>query len=369
MEQVQGNLDRGATWHSHVGIPIRSLWILLMYASGLAQFQGRFDAEVDEKADLPDLLGRLLVFSVERRLRRDLSRGYQPRAAELSRVRGRIDWLTTEAKLLLHRGRISSRFEELTHDRPRNRLVLASLDSIQAKVRDLEVAQQCRRLARTMVEAGVSPQRPTRAEISRDVIGRNDSEDLFMVAVAQLALDMILPSEVVGGERVSGLNRDEHRLRLIFEKAVAGFYRHELHGRNGWNVRPQVTLSWAQEDPTPGLGAILPSMSADVVLQQGADRRIVLDTKFARILTPRHHTADGLESKHIYQLYSYLRSQDGQGDGCADRAEGILLYPSLDRDVDEAVTIQGHRIRFVTVNLRLDAQDLRQRLLDVVTAE
>src|SRR3954462_6567348 len=54
-------------------IPVRNLWLLLLYASGLARFGGRFDAAVEDSPDLPDLIARLLCFAVERRLRRNLS--------------------------------------------------------------------------------------------------------------------------------------------------------------------------------------------------------------------------------------------------------------------------------------------------------
>src|SRR5687768_11771593 len=95
-------------------IPIRNLWLLLVYASGLARFRDRFDAEVDESPDLPSLLARLLILIVERRLRRNLSRAYEPRRAVLGRVRGRIDILDTFAHDRLRLGQVTCRFEDLT---------------------------------------------------------------------------------------------------------------------------------------------------------------------------------------------------------------------------------------------------------------
>jgi 5-methylcytosine-specific restriction enzyme subunit McrC len=163
--------------------------------------------------------------------------------------------------------------------------------------------------------------------------------------------------------------RNQYLLRRIFEKAVAGFYRHELHGRDGWQVRPQVKLHWQAELPTDGLTSLLPSMVADIVLQHGPSRRIVLDTKFTSIITSRLYGGVGFKSEHLYQLYAYLRSQVGRGDGASDHAQGILLHPALDRHVEEAVTIQGHRFRFVTVDLATPTEKLRSALLDVVRRE
>ncbi|CDZ35594.1 5-methylcytosine-specific restriction enzyme subunit McrC [Neorhizobium galegae bv. officinalis] len=354
------------TWSSRSGIPIRNLWILLVYAAGLAGFEEPTSAGIDDEAKLSDVLARLLAHVVERRLRRNLSRGYKGTHEVLNRVRGRIDWLRTESALLLNRGQIACRFDDLTHDTARNRLVLSALVQMGAHVKNRDVAQHCRSLGMLMLAAGVAPLRPTRAELSRDRMSGNDCDDVLMVRVAELALDLVLPTEAAGSAMANRLEREEYLLRRIFEDAVAGFYRHELDGRDGWKIRSQATMQWHQVDATAGLGAILPSMRADVILQQRRERRIVLDTKFTRILTKRQHGQDGLKSAHLYQIYSYLRTQTGRGDQCADTAEGVLLHPSLDYHVDEAASIQGHRLRFVTVDLTASASELRQSLLDVV---
>lgn len=357
---------RTPTWHSYAGVPVRSLWVLLVYASGLARFIDSFDAVVQDEAELPDILGRLLTFVVERRLRRNLTRAYRGREAILTRVRGRIDWLKTEAGFHLEQGEIACRFEELTINTPRNRLVRAALEATAAHVHDFELEHRCRTLARDLARLGVGAGRPSRAEMAREHIARHEADDRLMVTVAHLALDLVLPSEIAGDQRATRLDRNEILLRQIFEKAVAGFYRHELDGRNGWLVHRQRGLSWAVDDPTEGLVSLLPGMAADIVLEQAADRRIVLDTKFTNILKPRHHGGEGFKSEHLYQLYAYLRSQAGLGDPVADRAEGLLLHPTLNNEVDEAVTIQGHRVRFATVDLASQPADIRRRLLEVV---
>ncbi len=355
-----------APWRSEAGIPIRSLWVLLVYASDLAAFRDAFDAEPDEGAELPDVLARLLAMVVERRLRRNLSRAYQPRQAVLTRVRGRLDWFETLSGMHLERGRVVCRYEDLTFDTPRNRLVRVALETMAARGGHGDTAASCRQLARTLALLGVAPVRPSREEMVRDRISGHQADDRLMVAVARLALDLVLPSETAGDVRVTRLEHDETLLRRIFEKAVAGFYRHELQGRDGWQVRPQAWLGWDPKVPSDGALALLPAMRPDLTLERAPNCRIVLDTKFAAVLTPRRHGGESFKSAHIYQLYAYLRSQAGCGNPFGDGAEGVLLYPSLDRDLDETVTLQGHRIRFVTVNLALKTNAILKRLRSIV---
>ncbi|MCC5975574.1 MAG: hypothetical protein JJT81_16195, partial [Rubellimicrobium sp.] len=111
-------------------IPLRNIWLLFLYAADLVRFRDRFDSEVEAARDLPDLVARLLVHTVEERLRRNLSRGYRPRAEVLSRVRGRIDMLETSTRRLLDRGVVACRYEAHTMDTPRNRLVKAALERL-----------------------------------------------------------------------------------------------------------------------------------------------------------------------------------------------------------------------------------------------
>src|SRR5262245_22634182 len=109
-------------------IPVKNLWLLMLYASELTGFRGEFNDLVEADGDeLADLVGQLLTKAVEHRLKRNLTRGYQRRETVLKRVRGRIDILATETRLLLQRGEVLCCFEDLTIDTPRNRLVRTAL--------------------------------------------------------------------------------------------------------------------------------------------------------------------------------------------------------------------------------------------------
>ncbi|MBS0298175.1 MAG: 5-methylcytosine-specific restriction endonuclease system specificity protein McrC [Proteobacteria bacterium] len=342
---------------------------MLMYASDLAAFGERFDGVVEGSADLPELLARLLAWVVERRLRQNLSRAYESRVAVLQRVRGRIDWLRTEAGRHLDRGQVVCRFEELTCDTARNRLVRAALEQMALRVSSRDVQRRCRRLARHLEELGVRAGRPSRIELARDQIARHDADDRVMVKVAELALDEVLPSETQGGVSATRLDRDEALLRRIFEKAVAGFYRYELHARDGWTVSPQKALSWNVAKQSAGLKAFLPGMNADVLLQRalpsGDAYRLIVETKFTNALTKNLYRKEIFKSAHLYQLYAYLQTQSGRSDVSADTARGLLLYPVVNQHIDEWAMIQGHRIRLATIDLAGTRDALRARLLEL----
>lgn len=347
-------------------IPVRNLWLLMLYASDLFRQIGRKKVSVEDNPDdIPDLVAEILVHAVEERLYRNLSSGFRQREAELSRVRGRIDLLTTERHQLLARGKVACRFEELTINTPRNRYVLVALEVIAGVVRQPSLSHRCRKLASALKRLGVSGIRPTRAEISTDRFGRHDANDRFMVAAAKLALDIALPTEDEGSEFLASPNHDEIWARHLYEKAVAGFYDVVLSS-SGWQVYAGKTLSWQITHKTVGIDAIFPSMRTDVVLDHvGDNRRIVIDTKFTSIVTKGWFREASLRSGYVYQIYAYLLSQMGRGDVLADHASGLLLHPSIGEMIDETVFIQGHAIRFSTVDLTAPATEIRSQLLRI----
>lgn len=335
----------------------------MLYASDLFRTRGIGKVGLEDNPDdLPDLVAEILAHAVEVRQRRHLNLGYRSRHANLNRVRGRIDVLKTERHRLLDRGLVACRFDELTIDTPRNRFVRAALETISRVVRK-DVSHRCRSLASGMKAMGVSGEAPTRAQMSTDRFGRNDADDRFMVAAAKLAMDLALPTEAVGMNVLALPEREAEWVRPLFERAVGGFYEVVLEPQ-GWHVRCGGTLGWQIEQKTSGIDKILPAMRIDVVLDQLASgRRIVIDTKFTSIVTSGWYREETLRSGYVYQIYAYLRSQVGQGDPVADCAEGLLLHPALGHMVDETVFIQGHGIRFATVDLAASPAEIRSRLL------
>ncbi len=358
-------------------IPVRNIWLLMLYASDLYRELPPVQSVAVEDApdDIPNLVAELLTHAVERRLRRNLTIGYQRREADLNRVRGRINLLRTERRQLLQRGRVACIFDELTVDTPRNRFVRAALLELAKVVQKPELARSCRVLAASMERAGIKtlPTETHRGhrEFPLGRLGRLDAADRQMLAAARLAFDLALPTEDAGMAHFAIPDREERWARKLFEAAVGGFYNVVLP-RNVWNVRTGSKMRWHYGAHTLGIPELLPSMQTDIVLEReclngpSKGQRIVIDTKFTSIVSKGRYGNQSLKSDHIYQLYSYLRSQENTGDPMSYRSAGVLLYPAIDTCIDEAAVIQGHEVRFATVNLADDGQTIRRQLLRVV---
>ena len=379
-----GQRDYGTAEFGIIGrIPIRNIWFLMLYAPELYRdlTEARSVAVEDNPDKLLNLAAEHLTGAMERRRCRNLNFGYQRTRADLNCVRGRIDLFRIERHQLLQRGRVACSFDELTVDTPINRFVKAALDMLGRVVCDRELAHRCRTESARMARAGVTcdhasshRRRPLIPVPQIERIGRIGEDDQLMLAAARLAFDLALPTEDAGAYRLAMPHVEDDWAWKLFERAVGGFYKYVL-SRKGWRVSWDKWLCWQMDVKSSGMDMILPWMETDIILERprsndsdAGRRRILVDTKFKPMLQPGRNKQPRLNSANIYQTYAYLRSQEHDDDPRSLDAEGLLLYPSVGTDYDEWALIQGHRIRFATVDLAVDSGEIRRRLLDVVGA-
>ena len=354
-----------------VRIPVRNVWLLLLYASEFYQLGPEaFDGIEEYPEKLPELLAEILVASTEARLRRPLTPSFAKTTRDLARVRGGIDTLRTESHQLLSRGLVACRFEELTVDTPRNRLIRTALDSIARLCSDEELARRCLGQSQRLAHLGVGTLDLRAGPRAQSVLAalrltRNDQQDRSVLLAATLALQLQLPF----GRTNPGHGRgalDERQFRHLFERAVGGFY--SVHGRpRGWTVQRGRKVGWNAVGATPGMAAVLPHMVTDVWIDVPAlGRRLIVDTKFTAALTPGRFARETLSSGHLYQLYTYVREQESAADASSLGAGGLLLYPSTGAHLNESFVTAGHRLGAATVDLSVASVDVRNQLIAAV---
>ena len=355
------------------GIPIRNIWLLMLYASKICQLSTSRRVEAEDNPDkIPDLVAEILCRAVEQRLRRNLTAGYWNREAEITRLRGRISLLKTESRQLLRRGRLVCSFDELTMDTPRNRYVRAALMKITRVVGNPTLSRRCRILAHRMERAGVGRDPLSGVYTyspSSEVPGILGAEDRQMLAAARLAFDLAVPTESSGYFHIASPERQRADwIRRLFEKAVGGFYDVVLP-RQEWQVRRNRKIYFAVEESTSGFGPYLSGMETDIELERKSapQHRIVIDTKFTSILGRNQYDEEKFKRDYVFQIYTYVRSQEDASDPSTLNSTAVLLHPAINLDFDEAATIQGHEFRFLTVNLAADTQTIREQLLRVIT--
>ena len=336
---------------------------MLLYAWNQMAMLNRWPAEVEDAPNLDALLVSILAKLVQQRLRIGLGRNYIDEERLLRGLRGRVDFSESLKRLALQNGQAYCRFQEFSLNAPKNQIVRSTLTrvgqvgQVAGDPATRELRQTVRRLSRDL--EGVDLVELSLAFIHRQNLGRNDNDYRLMLAICDLLLARQMPTEAASYRSLPGMNRDAMTLHAVYEKFVANFYRLHL---SGWSVSAQSHLDWNG----PNTSAYLPIMQPDVVLQHRASGRlIVLDTKYtANILSSGQYGQLKFDSSHIYQVYTYLRSQEHLSEQHR-HAAGVLLYPAVEWPLSEEVNIDGHSIGFETVDLALAWKDIQSKLLAI----
>jgi len=208
----------------------------------------------------------------------------------------------------------------------------------------------------------------SRAEISSIQIARHQVDDRLMVSLAHAVFNLILPTEDSGTRPLLAAQKGEVNMPKLFEKAIGRIFAAELPREDGWRVTMSKQHEWPRDSSSSGIDSYLPKMETDIIVENiNAKRRIIIDTKFTDILSNSRFNSRRFRFKrnHLFQLYAYLRSQEKVEDPISFHADGILLYPSIGQNIDETAVIQGHRIRFVTVDLNRPSSEVTDQLREI----
>jgi len=350
------------------GIPVQNLWLLMLYASEFRYLANAYAGSESVDEDVANLVADVLCNQVDERLKRNLTFGYKHATRELNRVRGRINTLGTYSKQLLLKGKVNCTFEELSVDTPRNRYICAALNKMTRLVSNKALKLKCHKLYQAMLQQGVSPLFSVNYQPKNDRFSRHETADRDVLVTAELAFNLALINESDGSRLYPSPEKQAHWVRALFEKAVGGFYKLKLN--KDWQVKPGKKLNWQIDGATSQIATLMPSMKLDILLEnQALAKRMVIDTKYTSITTARQHGGESFKSNYIYQLYTYLRSQENNDDPLSLSATGMLLHPSVGVQYNEQVSIQGHDIRFCTVDLTQSPESIREQLLALITQD
>ena len=347
-------------------IPVRNAWYLLLYAWDMARWRGRWPAGAEGSPELLGLLARVLSAATRDLLRHQLGRAHTVHRETLRGIRGRVSFAGSLKRLTFEHAAAECVFPELSVDTPKNRILRATLHRLASdprlkhakSVEEAGLRHELRALVRALEGVPLVP--ISLADFSQLQLGRNDGDYAIPIAICALIRRLEMPIEEVGDHALNALLRDEITFSSLFERFVRNFYRLTL---KDYKVARE-TLDWHDE-----LGcSLVPVMQTDITIveRQPPYRRLVVDTKYsATTLAAGPHGVAKFKSGNLYQLYAYLRTQDQESDAHR-HAQGMLLYPTTSHELDETMSVQGHRIRVATVDLSKEWETIEARLLDLL---
>jgi 5-methylcytosine-specific restriction enzyme subunit McrC len=340
-------------------IPVRNLYYLLLYAWNRLPEGRVVDVSGTGGPELPNLLSKVLLEGTYQLIRRGVDRGYIAVDADLTRPRGRICIGDTISRGLLSRVQLACNSDELSHDVLHNRILKATLVHL-SRTKEVEgyLREQLDALASRLSDVQYTP--VFSADFSRVQLHANNALYGLLLSVCALVHEALMPEKGRGRFRFRDVLADPQTMGRIFQDFVYNFYRLE---QNQFAVR-SASFPWMLS-PDGGHGhQLIPRMQTDVSLQ-APHRTIVIECKWASQTLESRFGRNTLCSEHLYQLFAYLKNLPSSVHG-ATSAEGILLYPLQSDEVDVAFSVNGHRIRARTVDLRPDWGEIHSQLMALI---
>ncbi len=355
--------------YTEYGIPIRNLWHMCLYAWNEVPLKSHWTLDAAEEAPTLDaLLASILAKLVQQRLRIGLGHSYVEERQSIRGIRGRIDFAESLKQQAFEQGQAVCEFQQYSANAPKNQIIrstLTRLVQIGNFGPDHGQANELRHTLRVLTRAldGIDLIELKLDFIRRQQFDRNDGDYRLMMAICELILLRQMPSEQVAELGLPTLDRDALILYNIYERFVANFYRIHLHG---WKIVPQKQLDWHDKSQNN----LMPSLRPDIVLEELATgHMIILDTKFtAQSLVTNPWGKRTFDSSHLYQMYTYLRTQEHLSEQ-QRKATGILLYPTVDYDLSESIELENHTIRIESIDLKSEWRDIERELLNIINKE
>ncbi len=350
--------------YTEYGIPIRNLWYMLLYAWNEYPIHRHWTlADVEKAPTLDALLAAILAKLVEQRLRIGLGRSYVSEAQTIRGIRGRVDFTVSLKYRTFEQGQAHCHFQQYSANAPKNQIIRSTLARL-AQVGNFghnrawadELRHHLRQLTRAL--DGIDLIELNLDFIRRQQFARGDGDYRLMLAICELLLQRQMPTETSGRHSLPLVQRQALVLYNVYERFVANFYRLRLQG---YTVRAQSRLAW----PARHENTYLPVMKPDLILQSST-ALFVLDTKFtAKSLIENIWGKQQFDSSHLYQMYAYLTTQAHRSEQ-HQKAVGILLYPTVDKNLSERIELGEHIMRIESIDLSAAWQDVEEQLLGIL---
>jgi 5-methylcytosine-specific restriction enzyme subunit McrC len=189
---------------------------------------------------------------------------------------------------------------------------------------------------------------------------QNNRLYLFLISICQFFHESLEAQDRPGQYRFRDVDRDERRMRRVFEKFVRHFFARR---QRAFHVKKE-RLDWSATAADGSDLKLLPLMETDVTLRS-ADRTIVIECKYAESLYENRFFSDKLRSSHLHQLCAYLRNLEGNAE--PDRqADGILLYAAVGIALDQSYRLHGHWVRIKTLDLNQPWIEIERVMLSLL---
>lgn len=242
-----------------------------------------------------DVFVRQFLHMLARLARNGLARRYVDVEENLRYLRGRVVFGPHLRENASNRTRFYTSHDELSVNRPANRLIHTTLNRLASRIRN----DANRRLLREALAA--FDEVPLSADASADWRAHHIDRSMSYYRPVMQWVGLFLFNR--GLATFSGMNRNVSLLfpmEQVFEDFIAGSFR-----------RYQQRYAVVSQGPRRAMASIgddsVFSTMPDIALRAGGKVRLILDAKWKRVDATTDDLKHGIQQADIYQLYAYAK--------------------------------------------------------------
>ncbi|HOS45697.1 MAG TPA: 5-methylcytosine-specific restriction endonuclease system specificity protein McrC [Paludibacter sp.] len=345
-------------------IPIENIYYLLCYAWNKLDAKDRISVAVDDKTELLDLFAKILINATKILLKRGVDRNYVNYTSEIPGIKGKLELSQTIKRNLHLKQRTICSYDEFSANVPINEILVTTLHRL-IKTRDLnrDLKDEIKRILWMFTDIDQIEIRSSLLKTIR--LNRNNRFYGIILDVCQMIHENSkLPTEQSGMWKFVDFTRDEWKMSQLFEAFVRNFYKVEL---SDYYVVKREDIRWQFSSSSTENFQFLPKMETDITLEsKNKTSKIIIDTKYYRETMVTNYDKERIHSTNLYQLFSYLMNQQDNNNPVTLQAAGILLYPTIDKDLDLHYKYDDHNIYIKTVNLNAHWKKIEERLKQII---
>ena len=335
-----------------MSIPIKNIYHLLCYAWNKLEESELVNISAEDESDLLNLLGRVLLNGTKTLLKRGIDKRYLTENQIYQGIKGKVNITDSLRKNLFLKGLSICEFDELSADILPNQILKTTLQNLtQIPSLSPTLKQEIRAIIYRLHE--VNKIVLTDAIFHQVQINRNNLFYAFLLNISELIYQNLLINERTGSFQFKDFLRDERQMARLFEEFIRNFYKIEIPEAKVF--REDLHWKMARE-----MHQFLPKMQTDISIKIN-DRKLIIDAKYYKETLQKYYDSEKIHSQHLYQLFAYLKNQENE------LAEGILIYPTVQKPLSLAYTHEGHTIRIETLNLNQDWRGVKADLLRIIS--
>ncbi len=342
-------------------IPIKNIYYMLCYAWNVLEQSDSISLGSEKFDNIYNLFARIYINGTSSLIKRGFSRYYIQENEEVSTLKGKINISDSIKEQTFHNGRMICQYDNFSENIKLNQIVKTTM-GILIKSPKLEANLRDKLLKLRLYFAGIQEIRFSKALFSTLRYNRNNNHYRMLINISQLIYQGLITNEVDNEIVFADFVRDKQMSKL-YEKFVLNFFRIHLDEKKYTVHAPKLKWNLDEEISEEEL-SLLPEMRTDIVIQNKVkNTQLIIDTKYyAQTLVSSNWTdVEKVRTVHLFQILAYVNNSDFEG-----KINGMLLYPTIENDINANFPMGGSSIAIRTLNLNTEWNDIAERLLSFI---